>query len=252
MTAPSALCWVTGCGCVVCFCGRPRIFFVLNSTIFRGNLLSEERWRAMSYRRNNRPSQPCRDWKEGNPSSCRHGQNCRSAAVFPFLLCGADGAYVPSAALALPRRRVVALTNLQCARPRRFLHAGGGRSSDPPATMGAGGFGSTPFGGASGFGTNNTGGFGSFGAGNSFGSSGGGFGASSGGGFGGASGGGASGGKACKNWNGTPGSCQYGQRCKFVHSQPTGMRACFPSVCSHNPATDAHRSLHGRASACCS
>ena len=136
-------------------------------------------------------------------------------------------------------------------RPARFLHAGGGRSTDPPATMGAGGFGSTPFGGASGFGTNNTGGFGSFGAGNSFGSSGGGFGASSGGGFGGASGGGASGGKACKNWNGTPGSCQYGQRCKFVHSQPAGRRACFPSVCCHNPATDAHRSLHARASTCC-
>ena len=94
-----------------------------------------QRWRAMSYRRNNRPSQPCRDWKEGNPSSCRHGQNCRSDAVSPFLLCGADGADVPSAALALLRRPVVALTNLQCARLRRFLHTSGGRSTDPPATM---------------------------------------------------------------------------------------------------------------------
>ena len=74
-------------------------------------------WRAMSYRRNNRPSQPCRDWKEGNPSSCRHGQNCRSASASPFLLCGADGADVPSAALAILRRPVVALTKLQCVRP---------------------------------------------------------------------------------------------------------------------------------------
>ena len=94
---------------------RYRIFFCFFVHHLRGNLLYSLH-RAMSYRRNNRPSQPCRDWKEGNPSSCRHGQNCRSAAASQLLLCGADGADVQSA-LAPLRRPAVALTNLQCVRP---------------------------------------------------------------------------------------------------------------------------------------